>query len=263
MSPISSGADDLIIPTITFRGPLAVIGDGNYVNVYGAPVDDHAAVIATSGGSKPFEDAYDYELTGLPSPSSARTIPRGSLDLALNDPFSTPDGTCRFRIRLKRPDIIEGIDLVDIIFKGQNATVAAGLLFVYTAIKRTQDIVLTSASKGNYTLDFTRDDDAHRPEHAAICRLVPPHVYDPCHDDAKAEFKDIASMVPKSIPDSDIDYPFLSGVNCAQARALVRETEPKRTPVLRGLKPAELRILGRILSGPGSDCQVIVPTLNF
>jgi hypothetical protein len=200
----SSDTSDNVTLAISFIGPLASIVEGDDVVIYAPRLENHIAAAGTSANETPLRGDADYELSGLPTPAGEARKIFPPLSCNAQEPYAEARKLRNFTIRLKRPDVMEGIHPVDV-FLSDRATVPpdapmrslpTGFRFIYNGVSKNLPLRLTGSRDFFYEPSFELDEQtgAHYFELSFQYRSI--HAVDTCHRDSTVSFGRLLELFP-------------------------------------------------------------------
>jgi len=199
--PDRTGRVDL---AVTFSGPSVSIVEGNDVIVFFPKLEDHDGGVGTSANEAPLAGNADYEVFGLPSPTSATQVLFPPLRCHAEEPYAQAQRLRNFTIRLRRPDLLQGMDPVDV-FLSDQATIPAdtsmqtlptALRFIYRNVPPDFSLQISGPSSFMFEPSFDLDRGAGIPMLGLTFQYSPGSRRDPCHRDATASFKKLLDFFP-------------------------------------------------------------------
>ena len=189
--------------SVTLSGPSVSIVEGDDVIVFFPKLEDHDAGVATSVNETPFGGG-DYEVLGLPAPSGESKIVFPPLRCNAQEPYTQAQKLRSFSIRLRRPDVLQGIHPVDV-FLSDQATVPPdapmqtfpdALRFIYHGLPRDISLEVRGPNSFLFSPNFDLDRQAGLRFYELRFEYVSGSRRDLCHSDATASFKKLLELFP-------------------------------------------------------------------
>jgi hypothetical protein len=249
--------------SVTFSGPSVSIVEDDDVIVFFPKLEDHDAGVGTSVNETPFGGG-DYEVLGLPAFSVESKVVFPPLRCNAQDPYTQAQKLRYFSVRLRRPDVLEGIHPVDVFLSDQATvppdtpmqTFPTGLRFIYRGLPRDLSLEVSGPNSLLFSPNFDLDRQTGVPFYELKFQYVAGSRRDPCHQDATASFKKLLELFPaagnvKTIKfaheDQSCGLPSSSAVLTNTGLSLENGSSHGFN------RPWLLRTVG-----PGSDCQSIL-----
>ncbi len=249
---------DTVTLAVRFQGPLASIVEGDDVIIYAPKLENHAAGVGTSANETVIFGNADYQLSGLPSPTGPSRKIFPPVPCNAQEPYSEAQRLRNFTIRLKRPNVLEGVKPVDVMLSDKTTmppdtpmrSFPTGIRFIYEGVPKDAALKLTGPGGFLFESNFSLDEKTGTRYYELKFGFQSLMPVDPCHIDATSSFLKLVQLFPGSNIQS---IKFHNDPQCSSQSASARLVNPA---VRSGHHSEQPHLMPAFFTGGfGNDCE--------